>query len=86
MEENKIPTSKEILKNSQDFFGVRVHLNDDGISERYTLHAMREFAKLHVKAALKEAIEKVILEDSEFGYVGVCKDSILNAYPESNIK
>ena len=58
---------------------------------------MIEFAKMHVKAALDEASEKA---ETDYTYEGeggefedipifnyfVDKDSILNAYPESNIK
>jgi hypothetical protein len=47
--------------------------------------AMKEFAKLHVEAALKEANEKaeiVILEKSVF----LDSSSILNSYPRENIK
>lgn len=60
-------------------------------------NAMIEFAKLHVEAALKEAFENA---ETDYTYEGesgefedipiynyfVKKDSILNSYPESNIK
>ena len=59
--------------------------------------AMVEFAKLHVAAALKEASEKattIIDNNSYCGNTGseydpeiiVDKNSILNAYPLTNIK
>lgn len=74
----KIPTAEEIYT---DF-----HFNYKG-DENRILEAMREFAKLHVKAALKAA-----LEDSPYGsstdiptYEDI-KNAILNAYPETNIK
>lgn len=48
------------------------------------------FAKMHVNAALKAASEKatIIESDPMFGDIEVCvnKDSILNAYPLTNIK
>jgi hypothetical protein len=44
---------------------------------------MIEFAKIHVKAALKAASEKVKITD--YGY-SIDTNSILNSYPESNIK
>ena len=44
-------------------------------------HAMIEFAKLHVKAALKEA-EKSI----KIGLSQKAKDLIINSYPLENIK
>jgi hypothetical protein len=90
MEENKIPTAKEFLENK---------------NFRYAdSQEMIEFAKLHVKAALKAAAENAtLLEDGvdikSFRYyicndtnyyndveVDVNKESILSAYPESNIQ
>jgi len=50
---------------------------------------MIEFAKIHVEEALKAASEKAELdgdEGSNFDYIIVDKESILNSYPESNIK
>jgi hypothetical protein len=67
-----IPTAKEFYD---------VHYSDDVVI------MMRDYAKLHVEAALKAA-----LEDAPYGsstdtvsYKDM-KDSILNAYPLSNIK
>lgn len=70
--------------------------------ESYIIGFAKEFAKLHVEAALKEAFnnsemrvsENDTNETSSFtdnyddGYVTitVSKDSILNAYPLTNIK
>jgi hypothetical protein len=57
--------------------------------------AMIEFAKLHVEAALKAASEETkMLDDKECWRNCSCqqpckiidKNSILNSYPESNIK
>lgn len=64
--------------------------------------SMREFAKMHVQEALKQASEKAFVEyidlntDEIFDYTDVItdddveanvnKDSILNAYPLENIK
>jgi len=53
-----------------------------------------EFAKLHVEAALKSAIENATIDDigspngdGEWMYCGIVdKDSILNSYPLDNIK
>jgi hypothetical protein len=51
---------------------------------------MIEFAKLHVEAALKEAIEKIEIDieyDSDrIAYPILEEYSILNAYPLTNIK
>jgi hypothetical protein len=82
--EDKIPTAEEFLK--RDESGV---YNEIDIT-----HAMIEFTKLHVEAALKEASEKVelsdllheFIEDSWEGGPFIDKDTILNAYPLDNIK
>lgn len=48
---------------------------------------MKDFAKLHVEAALKAASEKAIAIPSEEDIEEyVDKDSILNSYPLKNIK
>ena len=70
---SKIPTAEE-------FFDSAVGYTHTEMCERAV-----EFAKLHVKAALQKAYENADLE-----YYGdeVCynKDSILKAYPLTNIK
>lgn len=53
------------------------------------LQIAREFAKLHVEAALEAAAEKATTIKISWGlgeYDDVDKDSILNAYPLINIK
>ena len=68
-----------------------------GLGMYYVREAMIEFAKMHVKEALKQASEKA---DADFTYLGddlkeigaeyievyTIKDSILNAYPLDLIK
>jgi len=78
-----IQTAKEFLK--RDESGV---YNEIDIT-----HAMIEFAKLHVEAALKEAVEKAKIKYEYSGNTGseycdeyVDHNSILNAYPLTNIK
>ena len=78
---SKIPTAEEFLDNIEIWDGIFVH-------NKSAKKAMIEFAKLHVEAALKEAeketvkhISKTILELNMYN-----KNSILNAYPLTNIK
>lgn len=63
----------------------------------YTEEAMIEFAKLHVTAALKEAINNARIIDDPNSYCGntgseyppdqiLDMDAILNSYPLENIK
>jgi hypothetical protein len=80
--ENNIPTARQFYDN---------HISDDCVV------MMIEFAKMHVQEALKEASEKVRQIEDPYAYTGntgseypadyiVDKDSILNAYPLTNIK
>lgn len=80
---NKIQTAEELKDHYQINLGS-VYLKEKVIS------LMIEFAKLHVKEALKQASKKAsckikhyALEESD--YI-VDKDSILNSYPLENIK
>ena len=75
---SKIPTVEEFLKG-------RPWKNGMNLQER--IHeSMIEFAKLHVEAALEEANRKVIVTYYYDEGIRVNKDSILNAYPLTNIK
>jgi hypothetical protein len=72
-----IPTSKEFLE--RDESGV---YNEVDIT-----HAMIEFTKLHVKAALEAASEQADIKDDWDNRKGsIDRDSILNAYSLENIK
>jgi hypothetical protein len=78
----KIPTAEEFLNNIEIWDGIFVHSHN-------AKKAMIQFAKLHVEAALN-AVSK---EEIHFSYSGKLvtgyileKDSILNAYPLTNIK
>ena len=78
---SKIPTASEI------------QWKHDDTKEDWELRAMVEFAKLHVEAALKAAADNAETKEEAFYGVDevysirvVDKDSILNAYPLTNIK
>ena len=89
----QIPTAEEVYS---DF-----HFNYKG-DDNSILEAMRHFAKLHVEAQAKEIVEKAYVEfidltsGEKFDYTDVLtdedvgadvnKESILNAYPLTNIK
>ena len=72
---SKIPTVEEFYKQTTGCV----------MNHRDIKTAMIEFAKLHVKLALKQASENVIIDGHPFEYE-LDKDSILNAYPLENIK
>ena len=62
------------------------HLSGEPLHQDVVIEAMIEFAKMHVEAALKEALEKsetFMDGSSEFENF---KNSILNAYPLDLIK
>lgn len=71
------PTAKEFLK-------IYLKNNPEGT---YDL-CMIEFAKLHVEQALKDASEKAENKWVRYtvNYYEIDKESILNAYPSTNIK
>ena len=76
-----IPTAEELLKQ---------HGFEWSYAEKPLHNVMIEFAKLHVKEALNQAAEnakaKEDPDDYGTGDIWVDRNSILNAYPESNIK
>lgn len=80
-------TAEEMIKPSDVVFVNK--LSENEIAE--ISFVMREFAKLHVKAALKTASKNAVIYDGHEGenYRGgsyyIVPDSILNAYPEENI-
>lgn len=74
---SKIPTAEDIwFKNT----GRNINQED------YT--AMIEFAKLHVHAALEEALKSIpcLGSSSDIATYEEVKDAVLNAYPLTNIK
>ena len=81
--QNKMPTAEEVMQNHLDPHDrLRVSKCYD-----MTLEAMKEFAKLHVEAALKAASEKAKIDKSvTFGWEKVDRPSILKSYPLDNIK
>ena len=73
-------TTQQFLKNKGD---ADFRLSKSG---EYISDIMIEFAKLHVEAALKEA-SNVLTVDNDGDYINhPTKDSILNAYPLTNIE
>jgi hypothetical protein len=96
---NKIPTVEEFLVKSDVFskpeisnFNLVLHRDAHMQAQRNIKHAMIEFAKLHVEAALNAASESKSLctayTDDGLDYKEniLCKESVLNAYPLKNIK
>jgi hypothetical protein len=88
-----IPTAKEfqLIKWKQTYGSDPMYL--DELSEYEIAEHMIEFAKLHVEEALKSASENAERKKVYNGHPQrlivkrvIDKDSILNAYPLTNIK
>jgi len=73
--ENNIKTAEEIQE---------IYLDKYGHGDVTSM--LIEFAKLHVEAALKAAIEKAEWKGHTLAAVEVDKDSVLDAYPLDKIK
>ena len=85
----KIPTAEEFFLNS--YFSDSISQEDKELwlecnnQAKESIKIMKEFAKLHVEAALYIASERADLTDNgRFPYVD--KASILNSYSLDNIK
>ena len=86
-----IPTAEDLLANNID--GLRDFIDDDDIFCFYKgviCEFAKEFASMHVEAALNEAADKSDIKAVDADMYGVIWDvdsnSILNAYPLANIK
>ena len=87
METNKVPTAEE--------FGNSMYQLGTEPCKEFAIRMAKEFAKLHVKAALEAANKKVKLVDDkecwqncscQYPCKVVDKNSILNAYPKDLIR
>lgn len=75
----KIPTANELFEQYHGF--------EADSSSRDIISLMIEFAKLHVEAALKAALNSVEYADGNDSAVDdIDEESILNSYPLSNIE
>jgi hypothetical protein len=78
-----IPTAEELLKNKYKLEGDRGTLRIDQVSM-----FMIEFAKLHVEAALKEALDDIpcLGSSTDIASYEEVEEAVLNAYPLTLIK
>lgn len=74
---NKIPTAKEL-------FDKMLEENDETTS----VDMMIKFAKIHVEAALKEALESIpcLGSSTDIATYEEVEDAVLTSYPFNNIK
>ena len=73
-----IPTAEEWLK----------HFEENAYPGTPISECMIEFAKMHVEAALREALESIpcLGSSSDIASYEEVRDAVLNAYPLTNIK
>jgi len=91
---NKIPTSEEFIQEylgaSDEFMeSMREQMNKcSGFNWDNIPDFMIEFAKLHVKEALKEALESIpcLGSSSDIASYEEVENAVLNAYPLNLIK
>jgi hypothetical protein len=83
------------MKSAKNFIKKYPDFNEfGGIGKEYVIEALKEFAKLHVKAALEKAddMAEICVIDANYDTIpptpvyGVESNSILKAYPLNNIK
>lgn len=82
---SKIPTAKEYFAKRYNELGI---YHADDMQDEDSVIAI-EYAKLHVKAALEAARQNAKLKYQDFGdgdLEGIDAQSILSAYPETNIQ
>jgi hypothetical protein len=79
-----IPTAQEFIKSTE--LVVKFDNTNGCILEEELPNLLKNFAKLHVEAALKEASEQAYAFTSFDDKPLVSKLSILNSYPLTNIE
>ena len=78
-----VPTAEKLYKDTK--INPNLDLFSDDV--KHLVELMKEFAKLHVEAALKEASATDIVSGRSYKHrTEDDKDSILNSYPLTNIK
>ncbi len=89
-----LPTAEEFwseIISSEKEFSMLTELRKTGL-HKHVFEAMKRFAKMHVTEALKEANESAFITDHKATlyddrvYKKIDENSILNAYPLTNIK
>lgn len=76
-----MPTADELLRKTHFSFKEPGHFEE-------TIEIMKEFAKLHVKAALKEALESIpcLGSSTDIATYEEVEEAVLNSYTEDLVK
>ena len=82
MEDIKVPTAEEFLESRRIYPHMKAEWECEAVYQE-----MIEFAKLHVKAALKEALESIpcLGSSSDIPTYEEVEKAVLNCYPENLI-
>lgn len=85
---NKLPTAEELCRIEYDDNRPENIFMERSVDMKWAIFMMKQFAKLHVEAALKEASKKAEAKvgAGERSFLYVDENSILNAYPLNLIK
>lgn len=86
--ENKIPTAEDLIRKQfvpGEFDELMGYMNNS--IEPPIVKAMKEFAKLHVKAALEAALESIpcLGSSTDIATYEEVEKEVLNSYPENLI-
>ena len=76
-------TAQEFLKENRVFINMDISVVDD---QSFIRQCMIEFAKYHVQEALRQAVTEVEFVDNDPDTHMINGNSILNAYPLTNVK
>jgi hypothetical protein len=85
IEHNKLPTAEEGINETLNALGLAISSD----LKKCLVEDKIEFAKWHVKVALKEASETVVIQAFkalDYSRDETDKETILEAYPLTNIK
>lgn len=80
---NQLPTAEEFLKENANDISYE---EGQMFAADVTPDMLIQFTKLHVQAALQAAAENAECKFIDYDEAVVRKDSIINSYPEENIK
>lgn len=87
---SKIPSAEDFLQDKLSEIHDK-EIFEDLLQKMFTVDVsdvMKEFARLHVEAALKEALESIpcLGSSSDIASYEEVEDAVLTAYPLENIK
>lgn len=83
-----MPTAEELFKKYSNLYQFEEGNPEYLIDKEDFIAAIKEFAQLHVKAALEAALESIpcLGSSTDIASYEDVEKQVLNAYPESNIK